>query len=144
MIHLREDHGSIEAFMEGQPAEIRPLLYQLHGLIASFPGVYGKIAYKIPFYYRKSWICYLNPLRGGGVELAFTRGNELHDESGLLEARGRTQVRGICFQRPSDIDTSLIEAWMQQALLLDAAVPYRSPAKRAGDPAGSSFDTPEI
>jgi hypothetical protein len=36
-----------------------------------------KIRFGIPFYFGRSWICYLNPIKNHKVELAFVRGNEL-------------------------------------------------------------------
>ena len=54
----------------------------LHNLITSYPEVVYKIRYRIPFYYRKSWICYVNPIKNGGIELAFVRANELSNENG--------------------------------------------------------------
>ncbi len=51
---------------EGNQQEI---MLHLHELLTSYPEVSGKIRYKIPFYYRKSWICYLNPTKYGSVEL---------------------------------------------------------------------------
>lgn len=54
-----------------------------------------KINYKIPFYYQKSWICYIKPVKNSGIELCFTKANILRNEQGLLEKKGRKYVAGI-------------------------------------------------
>ncbi len=97
----------------------------LHKFILSFPGIHDKIRYNIPFYYRKTWICYLNPLKSGGVELAFTRANELTDVNHLLEFNGRKQVAGIAYHDPSEIDENFLRLIINEALILDEEIPYR-------------------
>ncbi len=115
----------VETFIyrhEGQQKEI--MLYFYH-LISEQPGVISKISFGIPFFNRKSWICYLNPKKGGGVELVFTRGNELSNHSGLLKARNRKLVRGVVFNSLKDIPFGEINEIIQEALLLDEKVPYQ-------------------
>ncbi len=106
--------------------EQKIILVTLHEWILDHPGTHVKSSYGLPFYYGKSWICYLNPLKKGGVEWAFTRGNELSDTSNLLESKGRKQVKSISFIKPSDIDLEAIKYILQEAILLDNAVPYAS------------------
>lgn len=106
---------------EGNQQEI--MLY-LHELITSYPEVTSKIRYTIPFYYRNSWICYLNSLKGDRVELVFLRGNALSNEQGLLDARDRKQVAGVIFSKVSDIPTDVLYEIFQEALLLDEEVKY--------------------
>ena len=106
------------------------LLRVLHDFLMSHPGVTAKIRYKIPFYYRKSWICYLNPFKDGGVELAFTRGNELSNEQGLLESKGRKQVYGATFYEVKEIPLETLNEVIQEAFLLDEQVPYASKRKK--------------
>lgn len=57
--------------------------------------LFCKIKYKIPFYYQKSWICYVNPVKYSGIELCFMKANKLTNEQGLLESKGRKYVAGI-------------------------------------------------
>jgi hypothetical protein len=99
-------------------------MLHLHNLMMSFPEVTSKISYQIPFYYRKSWICYLNPVKGGGVELGFTRGQELSNEQGILEAKGRKQVAGIIFYSLKDIPERALLEVINEAIILDESVPY--------------------
>jgi hypothetical protein len=115
----------VEAFIAEQEEPLQELLDYLHSWLASHPEVRAKISYNIPFYYRKSWLCYLNPLRGSkAVELAFTRANELSNEQGLLDFRGRKQVGGIVLASLRDIPEAALQELFQEALLLDEQVPY--------------------
>ncbi len=115
----------LDYILEKEEGVQRDILLHLHELITSFPEVTGKIRYKIPFYDRRSWICYLNPIKGDRVELAFTRGNELSNEQGLLEARGRQQIMGVVFDVVEEIPDETVLEVLQEALLLDEEVPYR-------------------
>ncbi len=105
------------------------LLTYLDELISSFPEVTCRLRYQLPFYYRKSWICYLNPNQDGKVELAFTRGNELSNEQGLLASRGRKQVYSAMFSSILDVDENELLEVLQEAFVLDAEVPYASKRK---------------
>jgi hypothetical protein len=108
----------------------REILLRLHELMTTELDLTDKIRFKIPFYYRKSWICYLNPIKGNGIELAFLRGSELSNSQGLLEARGRKQVSGIALFSASDMPMREITEIIHEAILLDDALPYAS--KRRG------------
>jgi hypothetical protein len=113
-------------FIESRENPQRDILQRLHDILAQHPGVTGKIRFKVPFYYRKSWICYLNPLKNGGVELCFLRGNELSNEQDLLDAKGRKQVYGVEYRAAEDIRSTLLDEVLQEALLLDEEVAYAS------------------
>jgi len=96
----------------------------LHDLIMETPGIEVKRRWNLPFYFRKSWICYFNVLKNGNVEWAFTRGNELSNEAQWLEARGRKQIYSVDFAAVGDIDMQLAKVTLQEALLLDEHVSY--------------------
>ena len=122
--------NDIEAYLSDLDSPQQEMMDYLHQLITSYPEVTAKIRYKIPFYYRRSWICYLNPTKDGGVELAFTRGNELSNEQGLLDARGRKQVSGVVFYQLKDIPEAVLYEVLQEAFLLDEEAPYSVRRKR--------------
>ncbi len=107
----------------------REVLLYFHHLLTSELNLTEKIRYKIPFYYGKSWICYLNPAKDGKVEYAFVRGNELSNAQGLLDSKGRKQVYSIEFEKVSDIPHSTIQEVIQEAILLDETTPYQSKRK---------------
>ena len=88
-----------------------------------------RMRYDLPFYYQRSWICYLNHLNNGKIELAFTRGTELSNESGALQSKGRKQVYSIEFGKVSEIDDSILSEIVHEAIILDETVPYASKRK---------------
>jgi hypothetical protein len=113
----------IEEYIYNFEGEQREILLQLHNLLLSFPHVVAKYKYKIPFYYRKSWICYLLANKDGSVDLSFTRALELADDNKLLDFRGRKMVASICISSIQDLNQEVI-ILIQEALLLDDTVPY--------------------
>lgn len=113
-------------FIESHTGERRDLLLALHEFMLSFPQVTAKIRHRVPFYYRKHWICYLNPLKNESVELCFVRANELSNAQGLLDFKDRVQVAGITLRRASDIPEDALFELLHEALLLDDT-PYRKP-----------------
>ena len=116
---------AVEHFIYEKTGTQREILLYLHQILAEELGLQPKIRYRIPFYYQKSWICYLNPLKEGGVEFVFLRGNELSNEQDLLDTKGRKQVRGITFRQVADVPLEAIYEIIQEALVLDETVPYR-------------------
>ena len=102
----------------------------LHNLITSYPEVVYKIRYRIPFYYRKSWICYVNPIKNGGIELAFVRANELSNENGLLNFKDRKQVAGVIFNSVKEIKEEPLLEVLEEAFLLDETVKYAAKRKK--------------
>ncbi|HEY9046574.1 MAG TPA: DUF1801 domain-containing protein [Ohtaekwangia sp.] len=65
--------------------------------------VQQKISNKIPYFYFYGPLCYFNPV-GEGIDIGFARGNELSNEEGLLEARGRKHVRSITFHSVAELE----------------------------------------
>ena len=116
----------VEDFISLQEGETRQIMQYLHDVLAGELGLVDKIRYRIPFYYHKSWICYSNPLKSNGVELAFLRGNELSNEQGILDFKGRKQVAGIELRTFSEIPRAAIYEIIQEALILDEIKPYAS------------------
>ena len=102
------------------------VLRYFHRLLTEEMDLTCTMRFKIPFYDRKSWICYLNPTKDGKVELAFTRGNELSNAQGLLQHRGRKQISGIVFGSLDDIPEQAIREVIHEALMLDDLTPYTS------------------
>jgi hypothetical protein len=116
----------VEEFIYNYDGNRREIMLFLHDLLVSDFNLRSGISYKIPFYYRKSWICYMNPTKDGGIEFAFQRGNELSNEQGLLVDRGRKQVRGIIFKTLFDIPLPSLREVLQEAILLDEKIQYKS------------------
>ena len=120
---------AVEDFIYQFDGNQREVLLYFHQLLTTDLNLTEKIRYKIPFYYGKSWICYLNPTKDGKIEYAFTRGNELSNAQGLLENKGRKQVYSVTFEKVSDIPQSIISEIIQEAILLDETTPYQSKRK---------------
>jgi hypothetical protein len=87
-------------------------------------GLEAKIRFKIPFYFRKSWVCYLNPVKNDGIELAFIRGNELSNEDQYFDFKGRKQVMGITIYNIKDLARDILDQTLIEALTLDESVKY--------------------
>ena len=104
------------------------LLLYLHELIMEQAEIKSKIRYKVPFYFRQSWFCYLNPVKNG-IELNFVRANEMSNANGLLDFRGRTQVAGVIYQNIEAVNIEPLIETIQEALLLDETVKYASKRK---------------
>lgn len=121
---------SIRDFILGLEGQQKVIITALDTLLTSQLDLQGRIRFKIPMYYRKSWVCYLNPIKNNGVELAFMRGNELSNEQGLLEFRGRKQVAGIELFSLQDIPDQPLNELLQEALLLDETVKYNVRKKK--------------
>ncbi len=119
----------VEEFFFHLHGEQKAIALGLHDLLTDKYALVPKLRYKLPFYYRKSWICYINPQNNGSVELAFTRGNELPNSSGILEAKGRKQVMSCTLKHVDDERWASIEESIHEAISLDEDVKYQS--KRA-------------
>ena len=123
----------VESFIYYCEGKQKALMLYLHNLLSSGFNLVAKIRYGIPFYYRKSWICYLNPNKKGMVELAFTRGNELSNVQGLLCSKGRKQVFSVTFDDVAAVPDEVIYEIIQEAILLDEAIPYASKRQKTDD-----------
>ena len=107
----------------------RKVMLHFHNLLTLELGLTEKIRFKIPFYYGKSWICYLNPTKDGKIEFAFVRGNELSNYQKILDNKDRKQVYSIEFEKLSEIPIQQINEIIQEAILLDETKPYESKRK---------------
>lgn len=116
----------IEDFIYQYEGHQRNVMLHFHQLLYNKLGLSPKIRFKIPFYYKYSWICYLNPTKNDTIEFAFVRGIELSNHQILLDSKGRKQVYSIEFKKITDIPHHLINELIQEAILLDESKPYES------------------
>ncbi len=112
--------------MAAQNENIRDLLVVLDGILMEIPGMTSKIRHNIPFQDGERWICYLNPVKRNGVELAFLRANELSDVQHVLDIKDRKQVAGITLHHKSEIRMENLRLMAPEALMLDIAFPQAS------------------
>lgn len=120
---------AVEDFIYQYEGNQQEILLYFHNLLTNELNLVDKIRFKVPFYYGKSWVCYLNPTKEGKIEYAFVRGNELSNAQGLLHNKGRKQVYSVEFEKISDIPVSTINEILQEAILLDETTPYQSKRK---------------
>ncbi|MEM1407658.1 MAG: DUF1801 domain-containing protein [Bacteroidota bacterium] len=121
---------AVDDFIQNYEGEQRKILNYLHLALADELELIPKIRYKIPFYYKRSWICYLNPTKRKTVDFCFLRGNELSNQQELLSGKGRKQVMSIEIAKLSDLPEGAIKEVIHEALLLDESVPYSVKSKK--------------
>ncbi|MBK8702685.1 MAG: DUF1801 domain-containing protein [Saprospiraceae bacterium] len=121
--------SAVEDFIYQFEGSQRDVMLHFHDLLTVELNLTEKIRFKIPFYYGKSWICYLNPKKDGKIELAFVRGNELSNYQGILDDKGRKQVCSVEFEKVSEIPIQQMNEIIQEAILLDETTPYESKRK---------------
>ncbi len=119
----------VEDFIYTFEGSQREIMLFIHKMLTVEMDLTEKIRFKIPFYFRKSWICYLNPKKNNSVEFAFVRGSELSNNQGLLDSKGRRQVWSIELSCITDIPIVELKEIIQEAILLDEMLPYSSKRK---------------
>lgn len=119
-----------EEFIYSYDGSQREIMLCIHKLLADELNLTDKLRFKIPFYYRNSWICYLNPGKNNSIEFAFVRGNELSNAQGLLNSKGRKQVWSIELTSISGLPMKKLKEIIHEAILLDETVPYASKRKK--------------
>ena len=107
---------------------IRDIGLYLHNVLSEHFGLRPQINFKLPFYYKKTWICYLSPQKNKSLALCFIRGNELSNSQGLLNAKGRKLVSSIDLKFIDDPLMEQIHEIITEAIILDERVPlsYKS------------------
>ena len=116
----------VEEYIYNLEGSQRELMLYFHKLLSVDLNLTDRIRFKIPFYYRKSWICYLNHTKNNTVEFAFVRGNELSNSKGLLDSKGRKQVLSIEITKLSEVPLYELDEIIQEAIILDDSIPYAS------------------
>lgn len=120
---------NINEFISDYSKKQQAIILRLHRDLIDL-NLRSEYKFKLPFYYKRSWICYLNPTKQDTVELAFTRGNELSNAYDFLEKKGRRQVYGIEIINVKDCSMEGVISTIHEAILLDEKVPYASKRKR--------------
>lgn len=116
-------YQSVQDFIFHLEGEQKAIVAHLHQRLSDHHDLMGNISYNIPMYYRKSWVCYLNPIKKNGIELAFTKGNQLSNEQGILNSKNRKMVAGIELYNIQDLPERAIDEIVQEALILDQLQP---------------------
>ncbi len=111
--------NTIENYILGLGGQQKAIVSFFHQHIKHHHDLLPRIKWNIPTYHRRSMICYLNPIKNDGVELAFFRGSQLSNEQGILTSKGRKLVAGIEIFDLESIDTRMVDEIIQEAIILD-------------------------
>ncbi len=111
--------NEVELYIDRQEGNQREVMLFLHDLLLRQFQLHPKLSFKIPFYYGKKWILYLNPLKNGGIECCFTQGHLMQDDSGLLLAKGRKLIKGIEISDLESLPYEAIVSSLEQAIKID-------------------------
>lgn len=109
---------AVHDYILEQKGNQRAILSALDQFIMSYPAVTSRLRYGIPFYDRSTWVCYLNTIKGDGIELVFLQGKKLSNESGHLQDKGRKMVAGISIFDAEVIPYEAIDQALQESFLL--------------------------
>ncbi len=120
---------TVEDYIFDYQGKEKEVLIFFHDMLMEMPGVTCKIRFKIPFYYQKTWVCYLNPVKPNKIAICFLRGYEMSNEQGLLESKGRKQVMSAEFATVDEIPETAMQEIVNEAFLLDEMVPYHPKGK---------------
>lgn len=96
------------------------ILLYLHSILIEKFQLRPKLNFKLPFYYQKSWVCYLRPLPKKGIEISFIHGYRLEKWTKYMESRGRKMVRSIVYTDISKVDELVLLEILKDALKLDS------------------------
>lgn len=110
---------TVENFILGLDGQQKVIVSFLHQHLTEHHDLTPKISFNIPMYYQRKWICYLNPIKNNGVELAFTKGHRLSNEQNLLKAKGRKKISGIELFHVGSIPIRSIDEIIQEAIIID-------------------------
>jgi len=111
--------NTIDDFILDLTGQQKAIIAFLHEHLTHHHDLVGKIRFKIPMYYRRSWVCYLNPIKKDGVELAYIHGHLLSNEQGLLQRKDRKMVAGIDLYDVSALPMTAIDQITQEAIILE-------------------------
>ena len=111
--------NEVEEYLLRLEERERDIMIFLHDLFTDRYQLDPKIKYGIPFYFGNKWVCYLNPLKTGGVDLTFLRGVKMQGFDDVLEQRGRKMVKSLPIFDLESLDIKLIEELLSMALEID-------------------------
>ena len=113
---------TVDEFLDSLPPGELKLVAFLRGLVfEAIPDCKEKLAYSVPFYYRRSRIVFIWPAFipwgavGKGVALGFCRGAELCN----LDPTGKKAIGRKVFQSVKEINQTEIKHLLYEAVLLD-------------------------
>lgn len=122
--------SSLYSYMDALTGEQKEITFFLHDWLTMQFDLESKYRFKIPFFYQKTWICYLNPIKKDGIEFNFVRARELSLHEGILDFKKRVMVAGISLYKVSDIPLDSLSMIVEEAIFLDQTTPYTFKKKK--------------
>jgi hypothetical protein len=118
---------TVDEFLDYLPEDQYAVTVALRDLVLdAIPDVMEHLAYNVPYYKRRSNICFIWPGAipwgkqiSDTVRLGFTKGYLLEDTPGYLDKGTRKQVYWRDFRTVSDIDTDIVTAYLTIACEID-------------------------
>lgn len=120
--------SDVGEFLEYLPEKERHIVDVLRNIVLDcIPGCREKLSYNVPFYSRKTNICFIWPgsvgwggVNNAGVRFGFTKGYLLRDELAYLEKGNRKQVYWRDFFSVSEIEPDVLKAYIFEAVEIDS------------------------
>ena len=103
------------------------IVQQLRSIVLNclHDGGYERLSYNAPFYYYHGQMCFIWPASipwgklKHGVALGFIQGRKLSQGQNLLEFEGRKYVGRMIFTEPTQLDQTLIESMIFEAMAIN-------------------------
>jgi hypothetical protein len=119
---------TVEDFLEFLPVDELRIVNVLRMLVLEcMPDAIEKLSFNVPFYKRHKTVCFIWPASvfwGSkktyeGVRFGFANGYLMQDEIGYLNKGDRKQIYWRDFTSVSEIDVSLLRAYLFEAMMID-------------------------
>jgi hypothetical protein len=119
---------TVEDFLDFLPADEVRIVNVLRMLVLDcMPDAIEKLSFNVPFYKRHKTVCFIWPASvfwGSkktyeGVRFGFANGYLMQDEIGYLNKGDRKQIYWRDFTSVSEIDVSLLRAYLFEAMMID-------------------------
>ena len=115
---MHNSSSAVDEFVNRLPVEVKALAERLRKIIlTSSEQIREQIKHKIPFYYYKGQLCYLNPF-DDRVVLGFSRGADMPDVHGMLKGNQKT-VRHAVFYPDAELDEEKVRNLIYEALIVN-------------------------
>lgn len=113
--------NAVESYIWEREDNEREIMLTIRDMVhSSATGITEKIRYTLPFFDRHAWICYMNPLKTGGIEVCFMKGRDLVGISPLLDQKDRKLVAGITITSTEDLESfEAFHVVLTEAIRLD-------------------------
>jgi hypothetical protein len=114
------DYINITPLTENQ----KSIVDYIYNELVVYSGVECKIKFKLPFFYKNTWVAYLNPIKKDGIEFCIVRAKEIPSIGEFVNYKNRTMIAGISYYSIKEIDFNILHFVFQEAYQLDSTTPY--------------------